>query len=1153
MKIKKRISIILAMLIFISIIPLSASATTMYRYRTRSTTSSTSSSLSGWTKRTDVTNPQITYGSWGNWSDWDINAISSNDTTEVKTETVYGYYYFQCPSCGNRYGAWNFYCWGSCLTYVPESSWHQMWSTTSWNSVSWENYRGTGRECTYNLDGTRWFKWSDTNGGSKTGYSYRTRTANTTYYYEQWSDWSNWSTTYVSANSDTQVETMQVDCPGNGSSHSWNSGVITKASTCAEYGVKTYTCTACGETTTESINKTTNHSWNNGVISKSPTCVEYGVKTYTCTACGKTTTESIEKNTIHSWNNGVITTYPTVSSSGIKTFTCTACGTTKTEEIIRDSVPSTSVSLNKTTLSLTMGNSSTLTATMSPSNTTDTVSWSSSNTSVATVTDGMVSAIAAGTATITATTSSGKTATCTVTVSSTSVQYSVSVTFETGKSIDVSLNSQWFENDCKTYQHELARFASMMTVKSYASMKKIQNVLSDFGFETDGTGFTSYWVKKENSELHKNGYYITKQQYGDKTLVMVLCRGTNGNEWYSDFMPGEGSTHYSFDCGRTFVLQALNQYLIDNNLNNNPNLKILVTGHSRGAAVANLLGQSLDDNYQYPQNVYCYTFATPNVSTKAKTKTAPTGEKYDNIYNIVNPEDFVTKVMPSAWGYGRYGVTYSLPSKTNVGKEYLVYLSNMKTVFTIMTGENYAPYEKGEYEVATIINQFTTGVKDVKAFYHEDKKIYLESITSAKKMKPYEFFQKTLCVFVSGTASKYDIEEAAVLSYNAVLNPIAAETYRNLIEFFLDEQGLGMGTDMLSKRINKTYFYELFNVSFDWSVSNPYFAYAHQAETYYSYISTLTKEQLSSDKGHKYFTVNCPVNVEVYDKETNELVGKITNNVVDEVIAAKENSIVMTVDGDEKTIILPTDGRYDVKYIANDDGDMDITVYSENSTTSDSVRENFFDVELINGLSYSSTVQKNTVVSEEYVLIDEDNHTVSPDVKMVENEESIINVKIRTSGKGTATEDLSVFSGDYVNIVAVPDECNKFVGWYSGKTLVSEDATYRFCVKEDVELKAVFEENNSLSSVATAPTYTEKRFILIIAAILLSAVAVTMMVILVFTIKKKQSATPVGYYPPAIPQGDPPSFTPSQLNNDPAQPTQVTEPAFASVENVVQM
>ena len=77
----------------------------------------------------------------------------------------------------------------------------------------------------------------------------------------------------------------------------------------------------------------------------------------------------------------------------------------------------TSVSLNKTSLTLDVGKSYTLTKTVSPSNAATSYTWRSSNTSVATVdSNGKVTAKKAGTATITVKTSNGKTATCKVTV-----------------------------------------------------------------------------------------------------------------------------------------------------------------------------------------------------------------------------------------------------------------------------------------------------------------------------------------------------------------------------------------------------------------------------------------------------------------------------------------------------------------------------------------------------------------------------------------------------------------------------------------------------------------------------------------------------------------------------------------------------------------
>ena len=78
----------------------------------------------------------------------------------------------------------------------------------------------------------------------------------------------------------------------------------------------------------------------------------------------------------------------------------------------------TGVSLNQTSLDLEVGATTTLKATVTPNNATNkNISWESDDESVATVVDGVVTAVGVGTATITVTTEDGaKTATCDVTV-----------------------------------------------------------------------------------------------------------------------------------------------------------------------------------------------------------------------------------------------------------------------------------------------------------------------------------------------------------------------------------------------------------------------------------------------------------------------------------------------------------------------------------------------------------------------------------------------------------------------------------------------------------------------------------------------------------------------------------------------------------------
>lgn len=118
--------------------------------------------------------------------------------------------------------------------------------------------------------------------------------------------------------------------------HNWNTGEITTSPTCKDTGVKTFTCTICGNTKTETVKKTTKHLHTEIRNKKDATCKDEGYTgdTY-CTDCGKkiSSGKSIAKTETHSYDDGKITTKPTCTKRGTKTYTCTICGNTKTETV----------------------------------------------------------------------------------------------------------------------------------------------------------------------------------------------------------------------------------------------------------------------------------------------------------------------------------------------------------------------------------------------------------------------------------------------------------------------------------------------------------------------------------------------------------------------------------------------------------------------------------------------------------------------------------------------------------------------------------------------------------------------------------------------------------------------------------------------------
>ena len=114
--------------------------------------------------------------------------------------------------------------------------------------------------------------------------------------------------------------------------HVWGNGVVTTAPTETTPGVRTYTCTVCGDIREETIPATGAHDYQ-FTKNVAPTCTDGGYDLYTCSGCGATEKRNLTDAAGHKWDGGTVTTAPTETTPGVRTFTCTVCGQTRTEAI----------------------------------------------------------------------------------------------------------------------------------------------------------------------------------------------------------------------------------------------------------------------------------------------------------------------------------------------------------------------------------------------------------------------------------------------------------------------------------------------------------------------------------------------------------------------------------------------------------------------------------------------------------------------------------------------------------------------------------------------------------------------------------------------------------------------------------------------------
>ena len=123
-------------------------------------------------------------------------------------------------------------------------------------------------------------------------------------------------TTYTCVCGDTYVDNY-----ANATGHSYTTE-ITVPATHTETGIMTYTC-VCGNTYTEAIKKLEKHNYE--IVVTAPTCTEQGYTTYTC-ECGDSYVTDYVNKTGHEYYGGdLVTIVPTCTEGGYRYWPCSNC------------------------------------------------------------------------------------------------------------------------------------------------------------------------------------------------------------------------------------------------------------------------------------------------------------------------------------------------------------------------------------------------------------------------------------------------------------------------------------------------------------------------------------------------------------------------------------------------------------------------------------------------------------------------------------------------------------------------------------------------------------------------------------------------------------------------------------------------------------
>jgi hypothetical protein len=284
----------------------------------------------------------------------------------------------------------------------------------------------------------------------------------------------------------------------------------------------------------------------------------------------------------------------------------------------------------------------------------------------------------------------------------------------------------FFDGNGQAYQQKLARSSLGMALSAMRKAdvdlsQKGDNILaylSELGFSDPR--LDEFDVEPTIDTIASAIAAKSVESGGERFTVIAVAISGGGykDEWKSNFLIGSGTQHEGFNQAAEKVIGRLQSYIQDHGITGHT--KIWISGYSRAAATANRAAAILLDEKMVPaEDLFAYTFATPNVTRQQDAAS------YPSIFNIIGSFDPVPMIPFDEWGYSRFGTTYYLPS-SETNSDYNQRVQPVEDVYYKMTGETYWVNESGDLLLQKVYGTMSSMVTSVDDYVDHYQSLFMQ-------------------------------------------------------------------------------------------------------------------------------------------------------------------------------------------------------------------------------------------------------------------------------------------------------------------------------------------------------------------------------------------------------------------------------------------